>query len=193
VTTPLRFGDLYKESAEALKPLPDGEYTATVSDAEATKSQNDKPMIRVKLAITTAGGQKKLLPSQLTLSMENPTAVAIFFRHMEAFGLGPDFWTNDVTLEQAAIAMRGKTVRVVLDTGEWNGQPRNNVKNYLAPLGGPKLGGTPAPAVLGGAPASAPLGASSGPAPTAGPIGQPGSAGPASPVSPAEPAKPVAF
>lgn len=194
MTMPLRFGDLYKESADALKPLPDGEYEAVVSDAEATKSQNDKPMIRIKLAVTTPGGQKKVIPTQLVVSMENPTALAIFFRHMEAFGLGADFWTNDTRLEDAVAAMRDRRVRVVLGTSSWNDQPRNDVKNYLAPLGGPLVGGVVKPAVLGQPAAAAPLGATSGPAGGAvtGPIGssQPVVNQPAA----AEPAKgPVAF
>ena len=188
MTSPLRFGDLYKDSADALKPLPDGEYEAVVMDAEATKSQNDKPMIKVKLNVSMPGGAKKVIPTQIVVSAENPTALAIFFRQMEAFGLDADFWTNDVTLEQAANVMRNRRVRVVLGTRPWNGQDRNEVKNYLAPLGGPQLGSVPTPTVLGGPTAGSPLG---GPSVPAQPVGTPLGAG--TTASPASDAKPVAF
>jgi len=175
MTDPIRFGDLYKESADALKPLPDGEYPATVQDAEATTSQNGKPMIKLKLLITTAAGAKKVIPTQMVVSVENPTALAIFFRQCEAFGIGSSFWSNNATLESAAAVMRGKALRVVLGTSEWQGQPRNDVKNYLAPLGGLQTGPATAPTLLGTGPAPAgPAGPSPLPTPAPQPtIGQP--------------------
>lgn len=190
MTTPLRFGDMYSEAADALKPLPDGEYAANVSDAEATKSQNDKPMIKVKLAVKKPGGGVKMVQTQLVVSSENSVALAIFFRHMEAFGLGSAFWTNDTTLEQAAAAMRGRTVRVVLATREWNGQPRNEVTNWLAPLGGLQTGPVAAPTVLGNGPAPA---GPAGPQVAQAPVGSPVPTAPTPTPTPPTGAQPVAF
>lgn len=170
MTEPIRFGDLYKENKDALKPLPDGEYMAVVSDAEATKSQNDKPMIRLKLLVTTAAGTKKMVATQMTVSVENPTALGIFFRQMEAFGIGADYWASNPTLEQVANVMRDKSIRVVLGTSTWNDQPRNDVKNYLAPLGGPQIGAVAPAAVIGQPGPATPLGGSMGPGPTASPV-----------------------
>lgn len=171
MTTPLRFGDLYQEGSEALKPLPEGTYDAKAQDALATKSQNDKPMIKVKLAVKKIGGGIKIVNTQLTLSTENATALGIFFKHMEAFGLGASFFSNDITLEDVARAITGRDVRVVLSIGEWNGAPRNNVDNFLPPLGGLVTGPVAAPAgPLGGGPApvSGPGPAATAPTPAAG-------------------------
>lgn len=154
MTTPLRFGDLYQEGSEALKPLTEGTYDAKVQDALATKSQNDKPMIKIKLAVRKEGGGVKVVNTQLTLSTENATALGIFFRHMEAFGLGATFFTNSITLEDVAKAIVGRDVRVVLSIGEWANAPRNNVDNFLPPLGGLVTGPVAAPTgPLGGGPA----------------------------------------
>lgn len=203
MTNPIRFGDMYKDAADALKPLPDGEYQASVSDAEATKSSNGKPMIKVKLAVKKLDGGVKIVTSQLVISEENPTAVAIFFKHLEAFGLTAAFWTNSTTLEQAAAQMRGKSVRVVLATREWQGAPRNEVANWLAPLGGVLGGPVAAPGVLGSGAVGTPLGgpqAGSTPLQGAGPQIGPGPVAPpagveniAVPAGPAPASGPVAF
>lgn len=69
-----------------------------------------------------------------------------FFRKLEKFGLGKEFFNQRPSLADVAKAMIGRVVIIELDVGEWQGDPRNemgfNIQLVEAPPL-PPVGGVP--------------------------------------------------
>jgi len=158
-----------------------------VINAEATKTSNDKPMFKVKFEITEGPHAPRKVYTNLTVSEENPMALAIFFRQMDALGLNSSFFGQGPTPDQVASALINRPARVTVGTKTWNGVERNEVKSIAPPLGGSPM----APGVAAGnaplvpAPGATPSRAA---APSVGPGPSVGS-GPAAPSGP--PALPI--
>jgi hypothetical protein len=130
------WNDLLNESKGQLDPVPDGEYPVKIIDARDDKSQTQKLMFRVKFQITEGPHQGRKIPNQFVVSDDNPMALAIFFRHMEAMGLDANFFAADPNPSQVADNMLNRECRIVLGTRTWQGVERNDVKGILPPLGG---------------------------------------------------------
>lgn len=73
-----------------------------------------------------------------------------FFRKLEKFGLGKEFFGQNPTLEDVAKALVGRVIEADLEVGHWQGEPRNEmgfgIKLVSAPAT-PAVGGVPAAAV----------------------------------------------
>jgi hypothetical protein len=182
------WADLLKQSEDALKPIPDGDYNVKVVDARVDKSSTGKMMIRVKFEVTSGPHATRRIPTQFVLSDENPTAVAIWFRQMAAMGLDATFFqslpTGDQGAELVAQALLNRVCRITLGTRAWQGVDRNDVKAVLPPLtGGPVAPGTvTGPAPVGGPtpPGASPMSSST----SAPPVPTPASTPAAAPASP---------
>lgn len=150
----VNWNDLLNIAGESGLTLVDpGEYDAIIDKTEAAKSQNNKEMIRVWFRITTGplagrGG----IRSQFTLSPENSVAVGIFFRDMNALGFSEDYFKSQPPpkIEKLAQDMVGRQCRIRIAHGEWNGDPRHEVKKILAPKPGTN-GAAPQPPTFPGA------------------------------------------
>lgn len=150
--TETSWADLVQGSADALKPVPDGDYNVKIVDAREDKSSSGKLMIRVKFEIQDGPSAPRKVPTQITLSTDNAIATAIFFRQMEAMGLAPDFFTQlppptgDSMMhagKMIADALFNRTCRITLKTKQWQGVDRNEVAAIMPPLmGGPVAPGT---------------------------------------------------
>lgn len=90
---------------------------------------------------------------------------SIFFRNINGFGLGEDFFAMNPSFEDLANALVGRVVRVTLKKRDWQGQDRNEI-----PIGAIKLVGAATP--TGAAPAAPPA-AAAPPAPPATPAPAP--------------------
>ena len=88
----LNWGDLVKEAGDVggFDPLPDGDYDLSVIEVTAKVSQSGKTMFAVKAQVQTGAHAKRLVWDNLVVSTDNPTALGIFFRKMNALGLGRD-------------------------------------------------------------------------------------------------------
>jgi hypothetical protein len=183
--TTIDFGKALQDAKGAsFEALPIGDYDVEVAKSEATTSQNGKPMIKTTMRVVTGPYEKRPIINNFVMSLENPQAVAIFFRHMKAFGLTEDFFASlgqTSSLEPVATALVGRRAKLTLGHREWQGETRNEVKSVkpytgapsaLAPagpgaVGGPPLGGPaplpPRPQVV--APQPAPVAAPLPPAP----------------------------
>lgn len=168
--TTFNFNELLENAKSAsYEALPIGDYNIEITEANATTSQNGKPMIKVKMRVTAGPYEKRQLFNQFVLSIENPQALAIFFRHMAAFGLDQNFFaqlgqTQDLT--PVAQALLGRHATVTLGHREWQGETRNDVTNIK-----PIQGGVPSPNGLPGN--AAPMPQASVPAPSAVPTPAP--------------------
>lgn len=176
MTQPTTWGELMKSAKAGTQPVPDGDYEVKVVDAQATKSSTDKLMFKVKFEITSGPHVKRRVPNQYTVSDENPVALAIFFRNMEAMGLDEGFFAANPNPDQVASALLNRVCRITLKTEAWQGVDRNKVAATLPPL----AGGPMAPGVATGPATLMPT-----PGATPAPMAVPTPTAPAAPTTPA--------
>jgi hypothetical protein len=128
--------------------MPDGDYNAIVVESSATTSSTGKPMIKVKFRVMDGPHKDKPIWSQFVISPESPIALRIFFQHMAAFGLDANFFAQQPPMDSVARNLLNRGVVLTLDSREWGGALRNNVKG-ISPL---SAGGPIAPGVVTGPP-----------------------------------------
>lgn len=185
----------------SFEALPIGDYDIRVIESTATTASSGKPMIKVKMEVITGPYAPRKVFNQFVLSLENPNAVSIFFRHMRAFGLDEQFFAAlgpEGSLDPVAAALLGRQATVKLGHREWQGENRNNCEGFK-PFTGPSAVGVPGMPVNPGVPAmppppTAPQMPQVPPMPATAPLApayQPVAAQPAQPAAPATPAQPV--
>lgn len=174
----LNWGDLVKEAGDvgSYDPLPDGDYELQIIEATAKVTQSGKTMFAVKAQVQVGAHAKRLVWDNLVVSTDNPTALGIFFRKMNALGLNKDFFATSPSNAQIEQALRGRNFRAQVGSRTWQGQKKNEIKTYYSVTGAAPVGAAP---VAAAAPAPAPA-----PAPAAAPAPAPAPA----PVAEAAPA-----
>lgn len=141
-------------------PVPANTYLVEVATCEAKMtSAGDKPMLKVRGKIVGGPYDGKTAWHNMTLTATNDTAVAIFLRHLDAYGLTTDWVTSlppEQSFELIAQALLGRRANWELTLGSYQGKPKNDVKNVSAPTGAappapvaatPGVPQVPAPAV----------------------------------------------
>jgi hypothetical protein len=181
----LNWGDLVKDAGEvgSYDPLPDGDYELQIIEAVAKVSQSGKTMFAVKAQVQVGAHAKRLVWDNLVVSSDNPTALGIFFRKMNALGLNRDFFATNPSNAQIEQALRGRSFRAQVGSRTWQGQKKNEIKTYYSVVGATAAPAAAAP-VAAAAPAPAPA-----PAPAAAPAPAPAPVAEAAP-APAAPAAP---
>jgi hypothetical protein len=167
-------------------PIPQGDYDVKIIETEATKSSTDKPMWKITVQVTNGPHEGRKVWTQQTLTMDNPDALNVFFRQMAAAGLTGEFFKTKPSNERIAEALLGRSFRAKVTIREWQGVPRNNIKQWN-PIGagGGAPGGPPQGGGMAGGPPSGPP-----PPPSAGATAPPPP--PAPPAPPAPPSDPAA-
>lgn len=158
----LDWGALQTEAASA-GVLPDGDYDLIVVEATATTSSTGKPMIKVKMRVTTGPHKDKPVWNQFVISPESAMALRMFFQHMNAFGLDSAFFAQNPSMDVVAKNLVNRTCVATLSSREWQGVNRNEVKS-ISPA---KAGGPVAPGIVIGAPVVYPA---SSPTPVSTPV-----------------------
>jgi len=175
-------------------PIPQSDYNVKISATEATTSSTDKPMWKITADVEDGPHEGRKLFTQQTLTMDNPNALNMFFRQMAAAGLTSEFFKTKPTNQQIADALLGRRFRAKVIIKEYQGMPRNEIKQWNPPAGsGGAPGGPPPGAATAGPPpppaaTGAPAGAPPPPPPPAAATPPPAAAPPA----PAPPAPPPA-
>jgi Protein of unknown function (DUF669) len=174
-------------------PIPQSDYDVKIVDTEATKSSTDKPMWKITAEVLNGPHAGRKLFTQQTLTMDSPDALNMFFRQMAAAGLTGEFFKTKPSNERIAEALLGRQFRAKVTIREWQGVPRNNIKQWN-PIGagGGAPGGPPPPPATGAAPGGPPPPPSSGATSTPPPPGPPSSSAPPPPAAPAAPPQPPA-
>lgn len=124
----------------SFEALPIGDYSVEITETNAVTSSNGKPMIKVKMKVTSGPHANRNIHNQFVLSIDNANALSIFFRQMKAFGLNEDYITNLGTISDLtplAHALMGRQATVTLGQREWQGEMRNEVKSVKPLAGGP--------------------------------------------------------
>lgn len=173
----LNWSDLIKDAGETnnnYEPLPDGDYELVVVEGVAKVTQSGKTMFSVKTQVEAGPHAKRLVWDNLVVSPDNPTALGIFFRKMSAMGLGKEFFDSNPTNAQIEQALAGRKFRGQIGSRTYNGQKRNEIKNYYpvqtaatpqtaaapaaspSPAAAPPPPAAPAPTTAESAPSAAP-------------------------------------
>lgn len=177
------WASLQKDADDVL--LPDGQYPVIVKQADAVMSSTGKPMIKLRLRVLEGPKKDRILFTQLTLSVENPVALRMWFLNLAAFGLGPDYFaTVKPSMAQLATDLTSRGALVTVSRAAWQGTDRNQVDKIEAytpngPIPPGLVLGTP---TVGPGPVGSPV-----PSPAVSPI-----SGPPVPTTPAATAPPAA-
>lgn len=143
----------------------EGDFPAIVTEAVAGRSSDGaKDNIKVKLTITSGDYVNRKLFDTLTISPDSGGAMAMFFKAMEAFGMGDAFFAKcpqgSAGVALMAATMQGKEVIITLKGEVYNGVNREKVKGYKPRgAGGVAVagGGSSAPVLLAAPPLAAPV------------------------------------
>lgn len=179
MTNNVNWGEVIEEANSgggSFENIPDGDYDFVVTNAEATKTKNGKPMYKLEHTVQGGPSNSRKVWDNLVVSAESGTAMKFFFQKMAAIGLPVEFFKGQPSDEQIVQALKGRNFRGKVGTGApYNGKVSNEIKEYYTgSFGGPSF----APAPVGFPPALAA-------APSAPPTTVPQYAAPAAPPAPA--------
>lgn len=154
----LNWSDLIKEAGEtaSYEPLPDGDYEMSVLEATYKVSQSGKPMFSVKAEVQSGPHAKRLVWDNLVVSQDNATALGIFFQKMGALGFGREYFDTNPTPAQIEQSLKGRSFRAKVGSRVWQGNKKNEIKNYYSLAASSVTASAPAPAPVASAPAPAP-------------------------------------
>ncbi len=127
----MNFGEILqkaKEGGAGFDLLPDGIYVVKVIESEAKTSNGGKPQIKARFEVVSGpnAGYKGLW-TNFTLTIDNDTALRIFYSQLNALGITGEFLDSlgsvdaDTAFKHIAGALIGKvaSVKTKIDT-EWN-------------------------------------------------------------------------
>lgn len=162
------FGNLVKKAAESgtsFDLLPAGPYVAKIIESEYKLSNGGKPQIKTRWEVVVGPNAGfKGLWNYFTLTVENPNAVAIFFRQLKTLGITQEFLDalaeldNETAVKHIAGALEGRMagIKVTVDT-EYNNNKIDRINpvpaDMAAQLGSNGAGNTAGPGGFGVAPA----------------------------------------
>lgn len=155
--TTIDFGKALADAKSAsFEAMPNGDYNIEVVKADAVTASTGRPMIKCKMKVIDGGYQNRPVMTQFVLSIDNPNALAMFFRNMKAFGLDENFFAQmgaGGQLDPVAVALVGRRAQVTLGTRKWQGEDRNEVTGIKPYTGAPgSVAGAPGagmPGMLG--------------------------------------------
>ena len=121
-------------------PPPASTYLCTVETAEWVKTAKGKDMLKYRLRIGAGTQKQKALFGNIVISPENPMALQIGLRHLEALGLTREVLKSMTDSEQQDFVV-GREVQVDTGLKTYKGTERSEVKDIKA-----AAGSAPAPA-----------------------------------------------
>lgn len=157
------FGQLVKkaqESGSGFEMIPADTYVGKIIESEYKLSNGGKPQIKTRWEVVQGphAGYKGLW-NYHTLTIDNPNAVAIFFRQIKAIGITQEFLDaladldNETAVKQIASALENRTASIkVKQDLEYNNNkidrinpaPPDFVTGAAPAGGGAPFGGAPA-------------------------------------------------
>lgn len=163
--TTVSWKSLKQSADDASRPLPKDWYLLEVVKTEATTASTGSPMIKAQLRVIDGPANGRVLFTNFVLSLDNPNALIIFFRHMASFGFDDTFF--DTLPEDAAIGLQvvadnliGRTVMAEVGTRIFQGSERNEIQQYKPASNAPGGQGVATPAGTSGSVGRPPTGGS---------------------------------
>ncbi|QEM41601.1 hypothetical protein SEA_FORZA_166 [Gordonia phage Forza] len=129
---PLRsWAELAEEAGDTgFTAIPEGDYDLKIESAEAKQTGNQKTMFKLTSVITSGPYAKRKIWANLVVSPENPVALNIFFRQMAAIGIAKEYFATNPSDSNVAEALVGKEFRGQVVIKQWQGEDRNEIRNY---------------------------------------------------------------
>jgi hypothetical protein len=144
------------DAAEGFDVLPPADYDLKIVKAEAKMASTGKLMFAVTSEVTNGPYKNRKLWSNIVVSHDNPTALGIFFRQMNALGIDKSFFSTNPSDSQVADALLNREYRGQVAIKNWQGSDRNEIKGYYPISKTPTSTTPPPPPVVPQAPAPAP-------------------------------------
>lgn len=167
------WGALLEEAGDEISfdVLPAADYDLKIVKSEAKQTSGGKLMFSITCEVTSGPYAKRKVWGNLVLSPENPTALGIFFRQMNALGIDKSFFAANPNDSAVADALINREFRGQVAIRQWQGTDKNEIKNYFPISRTPGTPVPPPPPVVTPAanPAPAPAGATPAPAPATAP------------------------
>lgn len=147
------WSDLKKRAEDATKPPEPDWYVLECTKAEAgVAATSGNPMLKTQWKIVEGpSAGKSGIFNNFNITPDSDFALSIFFRHMEALGLGDEFFARNPTTAQVAEALVGRRGNVKLGIRTFQGVDRPNFEDIKALDGIPNAGAVP----VGGPPVPA--------------------------------------
>jgi hypothetical protein len=136
------------KQAQQSAALPGADYDMVVVSCDAVNASTGKLMYKTRMAVESGGYQGRHLTNNFVISPDSPTALRIFFRHMNAFGLDANFFASNPAPDTVASSMVGRRALVTLGLRKWRGEDQNEIVQVSPPRGAPSgMPGTGVPPV----------------------------------------------
>jgi hypothetical protein len=179
----ISWDDLIRDAGDAItsfEPIPEGDYDLECVDAKVKPTKDGKKkMFEVKCKVVGGAHNGRFIWDNIVLTTDNPNALGFFFKKMAGFGLTADYFKTQRPSDERIVGdLKGRRLRAKIGHRVWNGEKKNEVKNYYPQAG---AGGALPPSVPGAPPMPA-----APPAPA--PAPQAAAPAPAAPQPPAPPA-----
>lgn len=152
--------DLIKQAEEAgleYELQPPGEYHTEIVKTNVKKSQGGKDQIGVQHKILDGPRAGKSFWDSITISPENPKAMAIFFKTVSNYGGDINVLRSGGTLEQLTQPFIGRRGVVNLQHRSYNNKTYHDVKSFRPDVGGAAPAVPPAPQPVAPVPQAAPV------------------------------------
>jgi hypothetical protein len=144
--------NIKRQADDASKPVPKDWYDLQVSKADVKQASTGALMISARLTIVSGPYANRVLFTNFVLSLDNPTALAIFFRNLAAFGMDDSFFETlsgaesddpSVGLQAIANSLVDRMARGEVSTRTYQGTERNEITQFARAqgTGAPTFGG----------------------------------------------------
>jgi hypothetical protein len=160
------WSSLYDSAAEEMEPLSNGDYNFEVVTSQFKKASTGKDMFVIKAAVTDGPEARKTVWHNFVVSKDSADAMQVFFRNMDALGLGRDFWRTNPDNDAIVKALKGRRFRGTTKLRTWQGQDRPEFQR-MSKLGAGSGAAAPPPPPGAAAPPPPPPAAAAPPAPPA--------------------------
>jgi hypothetical protein len=153
VGSPIDWNKVIKNTEEGTKVIPAGEYRVRVTEAEPKTASTGAEMIKTTVKLEDAGYEGRAVTTNLVFTFDNPTAMKMLFRRLQALGITSEWLAETgANVAQIAEAIKGRSCVAKLNVRKWNGEDRNDVEMFLDGVGS----GIPSAPTVAGGPSDAP-------------------------------------
>lgn len=114
----------------SFEPLPPGPYNIRVEKVEHRISQEkSKDGFNVSAIVLNGPYEGRKIFNTFYVSPDSPTAMGIFFRHMDALGIPGEFFDTNPSIEAICQALTNKVAVFTVKQEPYNGKIQNKLTN----------------------------------------------------------------
>jgi hypothetical protein len=146
MTDPVNWDSVLKETEEATRVIPEGEYLVRVTEAKAKTASTGSEMIVTTVKLEDGPYAGRTIVTNLVFSFGNAQAMRMLLRRLRALGITEEWLAEtNATIDQIATAISGRTVIAKVNQRKWNEELRNDIEMFVGSGSGIPFSG-PAPA-----------------------------------------------